>query len=116
MVECLTVVLSSGPYQTERAFTALRLVLTALLEGLKINLFLVEDGVLIAKRGQKPNDFTNVEEMLGTAIKEGVKIVVCGICAKERGLDELDFLDDVKKGTMHDLVSWIKETDRTLFL
>ena len=116
MVESLTVVLSSGAYQGERAFTALRFVLTALVEGLKVNLFLIEDGVFIAKKGQNPNDFANAGEMLALAVTEGAKIVACGICARERGINEADFMEGIKQGTMHDLVEWVKKTDRTLFL
>ncbi|MFQ6084981.1 MAG: DsrE/DsrF/TusD sulfur relay family protein [Candidatus Bathyarchaeia archaeon] len=116
MVESLTIILSSGAYQSERAFTALRFVLTALVEGLRVNLFLTEDGVFLAKKGQNPDDFKNAGEWLALAIKEGAKVLVCGICAGERGMGEADFIEGAKKGTMHDLVAWVKESDRTLFL
>lgn len=116
MVESLTVVLCSGPYQSERAFTALRLVLTALVEGLKVNLFLMEDGVFLGKKGQNPKDFQSAEERVTLALKEGAKIIACGICAGERGMSEADFLEGIKVGTMHDLVALIKETDRTVSL
>ena len=116
MVESLTIILGSGAYQSERAFTALRLVLTALVEGLKVNLFLIEDGVFLGKKGQDPKDFQNAGERLELALKEGAKIVACGVCAGERGLSEADFMDGIKVRTMHDLVAWIKESDRTLFL
>ena len=115
-MESLTVVLSSGPYQSERAFTALRLVLTALVEGLKVNLFLIEDGVFVAKKGQNPKEFPNAGELLELAMKEGANILTCGICAEERGMKEGDFIEGIKQGTMHDLIAWVKQTDRTLFL
>ena len=116
MVESLTVVLSSGAYQSERAFTALRFVLTALVEGLKVNLFLMEDGVFLGKKGQNPEYFKNAGEQLALAIKEGAKVLACGTCAGERGMKEVDFMEGIKQGTMHDLVAWVKESDRTLFL
>ena len=50
-----TVVVMEAPYGRERAYTALRFALTAALEGHKVRVFLVQDGVLVAKKGQKPD-------------------------------------------------------------
>ena len=108
--------LGSGAYQSERAFTALRFVLTALVEGLKVDLFLVEDGVFVAKKGQNPIEFANVGELVTLAITEGANILTCGICARERGISEEDLLEGITLGTMHDLVAWVKRSDRTLFM
>ena len=116
MVESVTVVLGSGAYQSERAFTALRFVLTALVEGLKVNLFLIEDGIFAGKKGQNPKDLHNVEEWLTEAIEEGAQVVACSICAGERGMKEAEFVEGIKLASMHELVAWVKQTDRTLFL
>jgi sulfur relay (sulfurtransferase) complex TusBCD TusD component (DsrE family) len=40
-----TIIIADGPYKSERPFTMLRFAYTALLEGHKINIFLIEDGM-----------------------------------------------------------------------
>lgn len=116
MKKKMTVILSQGPYQSERGYTALRLVLTALLEGMEVNLFLLENGIYLGKKGQSPVDFANAQELLKQAIGEGVKIKACEICSKERGMKKEDFLESVELASMHKLVAWIRESDETLFL
>jgi len=72
----ITVVLADPPYGKQRPYTALRFSLAALKEGHQANLFLLEDGVFAAKRGQDPLDMPvgdaampNCEEMLQAAIQ-----------------------------------------------
>jgi len=57
-IKTFTVVIGSGAYTSERPYTMLRFAYTSLLEGHKINIFLVEDGVFVGKKrvecAQKP--------------------------------------------------------------
>jgi tRNA 2-thiouridine synthesizing protein D len=110
----LTVVITEAPYGRERAYTALRFALTALVEGHHIRLFLVQDGVFVAKKSQDPSEFPNHLEYLSQAVEEGAEVVVCTPCARARGLSEEDLLHDVRLGTMHDLVQWSVESDQVL--
>ena len=118
----ITVVLADPPYGKQRAYTALRFLLTALKEGHQANLFLLEDGVFAAKRGQDPPDMPdgdtgmpNCEEMLQAAIQEGLRVKTCTVCCVERGLRLDEVTQDVERGTMVDFVNWVVESDRTDF-
>ena len=91
----ITVVVGDPPYGKERGYSALRFVLTALVEGHSVNLFIFEDAVFLAKKGQKPPEMPSLleheaipdcEELLKAAIKRSVPVKVCGVCAFERAL------------------------------
>ncbi len=118
----ITVVLADPPYGKQRAYTALRFSLAALHEEHQANMFLLEDGVFAAKRGQQPPDMPvgdagmpNCEEMLQAAIQEGLRVKACTICSVERGLKLEEVTEGVERGTMVDLVNWVVESDRTVF-
>ncbi len=118
----ITVVLADPPYGKQRVYTALRFSLAALHEEHQANLFLLEDGVFAAKRGQQPPDMPvgdtgmpNCEEMLQAAIQEGLRVKACTVCSVERGLKPEELTEGVERGTMIDLVNWVVESDRTVF-
>ena len=120
----ITVVVGEPPYGKERVYSALRFILTALFEGHSVNLFILEDAVFLAKKGQKPAEMPsllehdampNCEEMLKAAIKQGVAVKVCGVCASERALQQEELIEGCQISSMHDLVRWVVETDRVVF-
>jgi tRNA 2-thiouridine synthesizing protein D len=111
----ITVIISQAPYGRERAYTALRFALTALVEGEDVKIFLIEDGVYLAKRDQDPDEVPNHLELLKQCIEQGAEVKACGPCSKARGLSEDDFIDGVEIATMHDLVSWVRESDNVIF-
>ena len=120
----ITVVVGDPPYGKERVYSALRFVLTALVEGHSVNLFIFEDAVFLAKRGQKPLEMPglleheampNCEELLKAAIKQGVPVKVCGVCASARALQQEELIEGCQISSMHDLVRWVVESDRAVF-
>ena len=118
----ITVVLAEAPYGKERFYSALRFLLVALHEGHKANLFLLEDAVFAAKKGQSPPEMPvgdaampNCEELLKAAIAEGLDIRACRVCCLERGLRDDEVIAGVQIGSMLDLVNWVVESDKTLF-
>ncbi len=120
----ITVVMGDPPYGKERVYTALRFVLSALVEGHSVNLFLLEDAVFLAKKGQKPlelpglleNDvMPNCEELLEAAIKQGVSVKVCGVCSSERALQQEELVEGCQISAMRDLVNWVVESDKVVF-
>jgi tRNA 2-thiouridine synthesizing protein D len=111
----VTIILGSAPYQTERYYTTLRFVRTALVDGLEVNLFLFEDGVFVAKKGQDSTDFAEAEEWLKNAISEGAKVRACAVCGRQRGVKKEDLIDGVELVSMHELVAWVKDSDQTIF-
>ena len=119
----ITVIVGEPPYGKERVYTTLRFALAALEEGHQVNLFLFEDALFAAKKGQSPHEFPgvfdqrmpNCEALLQAAIRQGARVKLCGVCASERGIDpEHDLCSDVQIGGMRDLVRWVTESDRTV--
>ena len=109
-----TVVITEAPYGRERAYTALRFALTALVEGHKVNIFLIQDGVYVAKKSQSPAEFPSYLNYLEEAIKEGANVKLCTPCSKARGLKSEDFFEGPEMGAMPDLVRWVAESDKTV--
>lgn len=112
----ITVVISSGPYTHERSYTALRLALTSLVEGLEVNLFLMEDGIFVAHKGQSPKAYANALEWLQQVLNEGAKLRVCGVCCAGRGITQEELIDGAEIATMESLVEWIEESDQTIWI
>ncbi len=111
----VTVFVGSGPYTTERPYTALRFVYTAAINDHKVNLFLFEDSIFAAKKGQDPANVYNLAEWMQRCLDEGVKIAACGVCMKGRGMNDEELMDGVQKGTMELAVEWTLEADKQLF-
>ncbi len=74
-MEKLTIILNDAPYGTEKAYNALRYASALAATGVSVNLFLLADGVLAGKSGQKtPTGYYNVADMLEELIAKGVKV------------------------------------------
>ena len=118
----LTVAVAEAPYGRQRFYSALRFLLVALHEGHKANLFLMEDAVFAAKKGQAPpempvgNGMPNCEELLAAAIAEGLTVKLCRVCCSERGLRDGEIIDGAEIGSMLDLVNWVIKSDKALFI
>jgi tRNA 2-thiouridine synthesizing protein D len=120
----IAVVTGGTPYGSERLYTALRFALAALFDGHTVNLFLIEDAVLAARKGQKPAEIQglldgkmpNCEELLKSVVAHGATVRLCGVCALERALAQSEAVDGAEIGSMHDLVKWVAESDRVITL
>lgn len=111
----ITIIIGEAPYGSERSFTALRFTLAALLEELQVNIFLIEDGVFLGINNQDPSDFPNNGNFLKQAIEAGAMVIACGPCCRSRGLAEIPLIEGIKRGTIMDLVDFVKTSDRTIF-
>jgi uncharacterized protein involved in oxidation of intracellular sulfur len=117
----ITAVVADAPYGKQRFYSALRFLLVALHEGHRANLFLLEDGVFAAKRGQTPpdmpvgNGMPNCEELLKAAMLEGLTVRACRVCCSERGVSDDEIVEGAEIGSMLDLVNWVVESDKTVF-
>lgn len=109
-----TVIIGDAPYGKERAYSALRFALTALLEGIDVNIFLLEDGVYVGKKDQNPAGVPKYSELLENAIEAGAVVKACGPCGKARGVSDEELIDGVVFGTMHDLIAFVKDADKTV--
>ncbi|MHA2430234.1 MAG: DsrE/DsrF/TusD sulfur relay family protein [Promethearchaeota archaeon] len=110
-----TVVIGNGAYTSERPFTMLRFAYTALLEGHKVNIFLLEDGIFVGKKNQNPATHDNVGKWMSDVIEEGANVTACGVCMKARGLSEDELMDGISKTSMHRFVDMCAESDHVLF-
>jgi tRNA 2-thiouridine synthesizing protein D len=110
MMSEYTVMITHAPYGQEKPFTALRFVQAAFQH--KVNIFLIEDGVYVAKKGQKAD--VRVEDMLKDAINSGVTVKLCGNCMQARGLSEDELVEGAEMGLMKELVEWVERSDKVL--
>jgi len=71
----LTIVIQDAPYGSEKAYNALRYASALLTQHVDVNLFLLADGVGVAKGDQKtPTGYYNTADMLRQLIAKGVKV------------------------------------------
>ncbi|MEX2683368.1 MAG: DsrE/DsrF/TusD sulfur relay family protein [Candidatus Sigynarchaeota archaeon] len=111
----IAVIIGQAPYTAERPYTALRFVNTALLDGHSVKLFLIEDGIFAALKKQNPTEYPNVIKWIEQGIEAGLEVKACAVCMKARGVEESDMVNGVKAATMHDLVAWVAECDKSIF-
>ena len=74
-MEKLTIVIQDAPYGSEKAYNALRYASALLTSAVAVNLFLLADGVGVAKNHQKtPTGYYNTADMRSHLIAKGVKV------------------------------------------
>lgn len=103
MKDNVLVILSSGTDNPNRATRAVFLASVAHKEGKNVTLFLLDDGVFIAKKGMAEN----IKAATGDACDDhltylqarGVPILACTPCAKSRQISEEDLIDGARMGT-----------------
>ncbi len=111
----LTIIVNDAPYGIEKPWNAFRLASTASSEGIQVQLFLMGDSVVSAKKGQKTlQGYYNMEKMLQVLISKGVTVKVCGTCINARGLDIPELVEGVERGSMKILTQWIIESDKII--
>ncbi len=116
-IDMLTIIINEGPYGNERSWNALRLALTSKAASirLEVNIFLIGDGVSIAKKGQNPpSGYYNLEKMIKDFLAKGGNVQACSTCLKARGLNQESIIKGVEVGTMLGLTNWVKESKTTL--
>lgn len=71
----LTVVIQDAPYGIEKAYNALRYASALLAHQVAVNVFLLGDGVGVAKHNQKtPTGYYNTADMLSQLIAKGAQV------------------------------------------
>lgn len=110
------IILNDAPYGTERAYNGLRLAGSlARQDGVELKVFLIGDAAACAKSGQKvPSGYYNVQTMLGTVVKHGASIGVCGSCMDARGITEADLAEGTQRSSMEQLTSWTLEAGKVI--
>ncbi|RPH97845.1 MAG: hypothetical protein EHM68_06740 [Lysobacterales bacterium] len=110
------IIVNDAPYGIERSYNALRLGGSiAKREGERVQVFLMGDAALCAKRGQSvPNGYYKVENMLRAILLQKGEIGVCGTCMDARGMAEDELVPGTLRGTLNGLTDWTCAADRVL--
>lgn len=97
--------------------TALKLTAAALKKH-NVKIFCYEDGVAVTKKGQEPmRNFPNVGNEIERLINKGLEVIVCGTCARARGIKENELINGVKVGkTGKDLPELIDWADKVVMV
>lgn len=110
------IIVNDPPYDSERAYNALRLAIElAKRPDVAVRVFLMGGAVACAKRGQQTaKGYFNVENMLRALVSQGGEVALCGSCMDARGLPESDVVDGTHRGSMQQLADWTIMADRVI--
>lgn len=118
----MTVILGEPPYSRERAYLAMRFIMAAMNEGHRVHMFLFEEAVRLPLRGDETavvsdelkEKYDNCENLMKSAVDMGANVKICGICARERKLNQDELIAGVTVGAMQDLIKWIMQADKVV--
>ncbi|MEW5901198.1 MAG: DsrE family protein [Acidobacteriota bacterium] len=114
-METVTLIISDAPYGVEKPWNALRLAQALVATKQKVNIFLLGDGVALAKKGQQtPAGYYNLSQMLGELVVLGAQVRACGTCINSRGIKKDELVEGVEVGKMLDLARWIEASAKVV--
>lgn len=102
------VLINDPPYGTERCYNALRLAgALAKREDTEVRVFLMGDAVGCATAGQVlPNGYYHLDRMLGSALRHGAEVGLCGSC--------MDALEGTRRSSLEELTDWTLCADQVI--
>ena len=120
----LGILLTGGPFDSERWRTAYELGSAALAAGHEVTYFHYLDGALVPVAAQTVPDCADAglfDEMPTEKFQEllgrGAEVICCGLCVDARGIDaDADYPDGVEVGLLPDLADLLGEADRVVSL
>lgn len=109
-------ILNDAPYGNERSFNGLRIAGSlSRREGEQVKVFLLGDGAVCAKKGQKvPPGFYNIELMLKGVMRHNSEIGVCGACMEVRGMTSEELFEGAKSKSLEELTDWTIWADKVI--
>ncbi len=100
-----------------RAWNGFRLSAALIGTEMKVELFLLNDGVFCSIKGQNPPDEISGQNT-GEKIKEllgmGARIRLCSQCAQTRGITEGMIIEGIEWASMVDLAKAVKECQKVV--
>ena len=118
MTNKVVIALSCGTNDTNRATRAIHLATIAHKEGKDTTLFLLDEGVYLAKQGiithVRAATGDVADDLLAYLQAHEVPILVCTPCAKARQIKEEDLIEGVECGGVATFVSGAEEADVVL--
>jgi len=119
----LGVVLTGGPFDSQRWRTAYELGRAALDADRQVSYFNYLDGVLVPVLDQQLPDCSDASlydemptEKFQMLLADGADVVCCGLCVDARGIDAADYPAGVEIGLLPDLADLLGEADRVISL
>ena len=110
------VLVNDPPYGTERCYNALRLAGSlAKREGVTVRVFLMGDAVGCAAAGQVlPNGYYHLDRMLGSALRHGAEVGLCGTCMDARALHDEQIVEGARRSSLEELTDWTLSADQVV--
>lgn len=109
-------IINTQPYDgSDVVYNALRLAKTLHEKKQEVKIFLMNDGVDLAREVTKKPDFYEYDlvDMLKRMYKEGIALQVCGSCQARCGINKnAPYFDESIKSTMGVLADWSIECDK----
>ncbi len=120
----LGVLLTGGPFDSQRWRTGYELGRAALDRGKAVSYFHYLDGVLVPVANQRLPDCSDASlydemptEKYQALLADGAEVVCCGLCVDARGIDpETDYPEGVEVGLLPDLADMLGEAERVVSL
>ena len=113
-----TIILNHQPYDgSDVTWNALRLAKTLFKSGEKVNIFLMNDAVDLARdKTLKPDSYDyDLVEMLKKMYTNGIHLQVCGTCNARCGLYKNEpYFDENISSTMQILTDWVMQSDKVI--
>jgi uncharacterized protein involved in oxidation of intracellular sulfur len=110
------VLVNDPPYGTERCYNALRLAGSlAKREEAEVRVFLMGDAVGCAMAGQVlPSGYYHLDRMLGSALRHGAQVGLCGTCMDARAVDEGEIVEGARRSSLEELTDWTLWADQVV--
>ena len=112
----LLLIINRAPYDgTDVVWNALRLARTALDSAMGVRMFLMNEGVDLARQIAPPEgaDF-DLAGMLSDLLDRGAEVRLCETCLTRCGIARGEVVPGAAVAGMKDLVEWIKDSEKAL--
>jgi len=110
-------IFNCNPYDgTDVTWNGLRLAEGLLKKDVKVNIFLMNDSVDLARDvARPPEGYFDLGEMLKALIAGGVPVKVCGTCKARCGIHKgQPYFEGAEESKMTELVKWVQEADKVI--
>ena len=118
------ILLTGGPFDSQRWRTAYELGRAALDKGHHVTYFHYLDGALVPVADQTLPDCSDSglfdempTELFQELLEDGATVLCCGLCVDARGIDaETDYPEGIEVGLLPDLADILGDADRVISL
>lgn len=109
----ITIIIQNPPYKGDnKAWHALRFAGASIAEGMNVHVHLLDDGVEVGKRGQKPPEgAVNLEELIKELMEYGLQVNACGLALDGCRIPEGEMIAGINRGSMKTLAGWVSHSD-----